>query len=864
MKAKTVFNGFCNQLAGFWQAVRTQTSGFATPAVIAVLVCVVAGIALQRQADTQAKTTNLASRGPAHQQLTDWVAEFYACPQGALEGSCKRVFQRQNDGKYSVANERLPLGRGRFVSDTQFSSRPTHVRLSHRLSDEENQLLQKNWSKDKPVLALTGFPVCDGGNCKLEDFVLPMNRITVDKKNWIQFDSPVTADGQFGPQTLPPVLVSQSKAHQVFSILTEKQNGFFFEFGLAVLAPIMAIALTIWAGKPRIYMAFSHFLVAKSLWVLVAADTLMQQPIILSKLSLKGSFALSAFLAGWVFAAAMNFLSIAWCQKYLSRRMTTTLGAGFALLALLSTYFASSPSNAAVVTLRTFEFVIATSCALLIASAYVALKQQSWNNRLADFLRNIWKPEQGTRWEQQMKGLLVSFSVASVVGLWVIVESKSNPFVFNWGAILMPTMLTFVLLTSRPQLTQADVQVHKDHVEQQELLVKLLSQLGTFKHRGQAISLVVNFCNRELPKLGFETPQYVEIQTNAGNEEADEAYDVVIRSAVRGPHQTFGWIIARARKRTEKTAIGERIVEALSSALALHLDSIIRTSLLESESNTAQKFVPRDLVRFFGVTNLGQLDAAQEYRFYGTAVSVSMRLPTARGRELEGAPERGIINELSALFMKATVDAGGYVVSQEGLKWTVLFRDMSTAALKWIETTQIALRNWNQHRSSLSMPVYECSFGAQVSTLTLSFSEHAGVLRPWIQFDPQGVSATLADVAHEYNATALLSQDYVSMLASGRGAGYLPDAVRPLDKVWNRTKTATVDVYEFFGGDPDARRAAKQKTVETFSQGVKLYLSGHFDAAQSVIRQVTEVDPHDKAALRLLSNLSHGDDLKAA
>jgi hypothetical protein len=738
------------------------------------------------------------------------------------------------------------------------------VRLSHKLSDDENQLLQKNWGKEKPVLAMSGFPVCDTTNCQLEDVVVPFNRITADKKNWIQFDSPITTSGQFGPQTLPPLVVSQGKAHQIFAILAEKQNGFFFEFGLAVLAPIMAIALTLWAGKPRIYMAFTHFLVAKSLWVLVAADTLMQQPIILSKLSSKGSFALSAFLAGWVFAAAMNFLSIAWCQKYLSRRMTTTLGSGFALLALLSTYFASTPSNAAVVTLRTFEFAIAFSCALLIASAYAALKQQNWNNRLADFLRNIWKPEQGTHWEQQMKGLLVCFSVASIIGFWVLVESKSNPFVFNWGAILLPSMLTFVLLNSRPQLTQADVQVHKDHVEQQELLVKLLSQLGTFKHRGQAISLVVNFCNRELPKLGFETPQYIESQINAAKDENDDSYAVVVRSPVRGPHQTFGWIVARAHQRTEQTAMGERIIEALSTALALHLDSIIRTSLLESEANTAQKFVPRDLVRFFGVSNLGQLDAAQEYRFYGTVVSVSLRLPNARGRELEGAPERGIINELSALFMKATADVGGYLVSQDGLKWTLLFRDMSTAALKWIESTQIALRNWNQHRSSLSMPVYECSFGAQVSNLTLSFSEHAGVLRPWIQFDPQSVAATLADVAHDYNATALLSQDYVSMLASGRGTGYLPDAVRPLDKVWNRTKTSTIDVFEFFGGDPDARRVAKQKTVETFSQGVKLYLSGHFDAAQSVIKQVTDVDPHDKAALRLLSTLSHGDELKAA
>ncbi|MEN9528499.1 MAG: hypothetical protein RI932_372, partial [Pseudomonadota bacterium] len=51
MKAKKVFNAFYNQLAAFWQTVRAQTSGFATPAVISLLVCIVAGTALQRQTD---------------------------------------------------------------------------------------------------------------------------------------------------------------------------------------------------------------------------------------------------------------------------------------------------------------------------------------------------------------------------------------------------------------------------------------------------------------------------------------------------------------------------------------------------------------------------------------------------------------------------------------------------------------------------------------------------------------------------------------------------------------------------------------------------------------------------------------------
>ena len=864
MKAKAYLMDFWSQIRSAWQSVRMQTSGFTSIAVVAVLASVIAGIALQIQTSPRSKLENLQSHGPAHLSLTDWTAEFYTCPKDSLEGQCKRVLQKMSNGTYAVASEQLPLGSGRYVANQQFTTRPTHVKLSHKISEQDAQNITKNWSREKPVLALSGQPVCESEKCQNEDLVVPMNKLILGEKSWIQFDSQISPNGQFGPQSMPPVVVSPSKAHQIFAPKSNHQRGLFFEFGLAVLMPILAIAITIWAGKPRLYVAFSHFLTAKSLWTLTALDTLSQQPIIFSRLSLKGSFALSAFMTGWFFSSAMNFLSVAWCNKNLSRRMTTTLGSSVAIIALLTTYFSPAGSTAAVVTLRVFELSTSLTSAILLGFAYASFKKPSWNNPVANYFRNAWKPEEATRWNEQVKGLFFSFAIGATLGFWILIQARQNSYVFNWGAIALPVMLTFVLLHSRPQLTASDLQLQKNLVGQQEILVKLLSQLGTFKHRAQAISLVVNFCNRELPKLGFEPPQFLENQPEESSASEAKSFEVSIAIPVRGPHQTFGWIVAKARKRTENTAMGERIIDALSAALAQHLDTLIRSSLLESEANSAQKFVPRDLVRFFGITNLSQLDAGQEFSFNGTVVSVVLRAQNQRNRDNDALPERGIINELTALFNKGALDVGGYLATQEGLKWTLVFRDTTNSALRWIENTQVAMRSWNQHRQTLGMGMHECSFGAQISTLNLRFTENANMLRPWVQCDLLGVSATLAEVAQEYSAMVLLSQEYIAALGSGRGAGYLPESVRPLDRVWNKSKTNTIDVYEFFGGEPDIRRASKQKTVELFSQGVKLYLAGHFDGARSIMKQIVETDPNDKAAQRLLGNLATGEDLKAA
>lgn len=863
MMGRAYFKDLHHRLVSAWNNVRMQTSGFTTMVLIAILVCLSAGIALQQQASSQNSLERLATTGPAQLRMTEWTAEYFACPGNQFEGQCKRVLQKNLNGQYSVAAEQLPLGRGRFVNNNQFSERPTHVRLSHRLTQDDQNQIEKNWSGEKPVFALMGQPVCQNSKCRDEDIVVPMNKLSFGNKTWVQFDSQIAADGRFGPQAVPPVVVSQSKVHELFAVKTNHQRGLFFEFGMALIAPFFAIALTLWTGKPKLYVAFSQFLTVKALWTLTAVDVLVQQPVFFKSFTLTQSFALAAFVSGWMFCSAMNLLSVVWSHQNLSRRQTTNFAAGFAIIALAATYFSSAGTTLAVTTLRALEFMTVFSCALILGLAHISTHNTNLNYRWIEYLRNSWRPEQGTRTYEQIKGLLASFAIASAGSLWVMISAHNNTYTFNWGTLLLPMMLMVVFMYCRPQLTQADLQVQKDIISQQEILVKLLAQLGSVKHRVQAISLVVNFCNRELPKLGFEPPQFLEVQPQEYSSTEESEFALSIASAVRGPHQTFGWIVARARKRTENTAIGERMVEALSTSLAQHLDTLIRSSILESEASSAQKFVPRDLVRFFGIMNLSQLDATQEYSINGTIVNVMIR-PSGRGRDMEILPERGIINELTSLFQKGAADFGGYLAFQEGIKWTIVFRDTTNSALKWIESTQNALRSWNQHRQTLGMTVHDCGFGAHTSTLVLRFTDSAGLLRPWIQGDIQGIANTLSDTAAQYQLSVLLSQDYVTALGSGRMGSTLPEFVRPIDRVWNRSKSATVDVFEFFGGESDLRRVSKQKTVELFSQGVKLYLSGHFDGARTILNQIVEADPNDKTAQRLLATLSQSGDLKAA
>lgn len=865
MNVKAYLTEHMSRLRAFGLTVRMHSAELISITMIALIGSFLAGAALQEQTEEGSQLQRLKAFGPEHVQLTGWTAEFFNCPAQSVDSQCRRVFRKDSDGALTVQSETLPLGSGRFATAAHFTEKPTHVRLSHDISTTENSLFKSVSPAEKPVIVLFGQPVCDKvNNCIPQNVIYPLNKISVGSKEWVQFDSQIEPSGRFGPREMAPIAVAHSQAHKLFTVSQKHRRGVFFELGLAVLAPLLAIVLTIWAGSPRIFMAVTTFLAAHALWLLVASDTLTGQKIFLKNFTTNSAFALVAFASGWVLTAAMNMVACVWSNKYLARHIQTTLSASVALLFLIATYFITPASTQAATALRLFEFVMGFSCAAVIGFSLLSIRNSQWSNKLAQFARSTYKPDQNVNWNAQIQGLLFCFIATSVSSLWAIIKIQSDQYVFNWSTLLFPVTLISVVLYARPQLTVSDLQNQKDNVAQQELLVKLLSQLGTFKNRNHAIALVVNFCNRELPRLGFDAPNFLEGSVAAHEREPSELHEVNVIRPVQSTSETFGWIVARAKRRTENTAIGERIIEALSSALAQHLDIIHHTSTIETEAVSAQKFIPRDLIRFFGLTNLSQIEPMHEFGFNGTVVCITLTPDLTKSSDPENLPERGILNELTAIFSKHSADANCYMAVQESLKWTVLFRDTTAEPLRWIESVQLALRTWNQHRTGLGMTAYECTFGVHFSPIKLHFAEQTGTLRHWIQFDNSGVAATLCEVASQYCATVLLSQNYVLMLSSGRGADYLPEGVRPVDRVWNRLRTSTVDVFEFFSGEPDSRRASKQQNVSLFSKGVKLYLAGQFEGAKSIMTRILDSDPYDKGAQRLMGALNQEDELRAA
>ncbi|MEY4066770.1 MAG: hypothetical protein RIR26_2978, partial [Pseudomonadota bacterium] len=800
-----------------------------------------------------------------HLKVTDWLSEYYRCPKDAIDKSCTRVLNKRQPAGYEVNIETFPLALSNHALPQNFSSAPTHVRLSHRLSPQEIKFLDQLASKDAPALALAGHLNCIEQTCRPENSGWPLKKVSFGGKNWLQFENKISPEGVFGPQSLPPVIVGQSQLNRVFALQPAPHQGRLLELGLSLLAPLFAFAFAIWAGNPPLLISLSQLLTARAFWHLSTTDALSKESLFFTEISLQASLAVSTFIYGWLTYTMLDFLSRLWRTRQPSTFHAITASALITALTFLTSFSFPAGTNAAVQMIRSQEALLLLCAGLFLGSLGLSLhpKTKSWR-------WTAWLHRQATVTENQGETSRFWWSLSGVFLLSAIFaagpllanDSHNN---FNWSTLFFPALSLCTVMSFQPRYTWADIQIEKDALQQQENLVKFISQIGNTRHRSQAISLVMNFCNRELPKLGFESPTFSEQQPTVPETAVPSASEVSISMPVEVNQNCFGWISTCAKKSTGFTAVGEKMLEALTTSLGHQLESLNRCQTLEQQVALGQKFIPSNLIKVFSVEEPHKIDSSREFVFKGIHICIAVRQTNSELRRVPSDTASSAESlQLTEFIIRTAEQCGGILIRHETARWTVVFNDSVHNAFQWIKDTQMALKQWSTQHNLGEGAAREFNFGAHVAPVTLRFLEVSGALQPWIQGDTEGSAAALAHAANQYAARIVCSHELMCTLKTAQGNQDLPAGLRPLDRVWNNKKTATLDVFEYFGADTEGTRLRKQNNVALFSEGIMHYLDGHFDDAREKMKQIVAADPSDTEAQRLLNALSGGEELRAA
>lgn len=862
MQAKDIYRVMSVKLRHAWNTFSSHTRGFTGTVLFAIALAFIAALAVRQPVNLEKR---LDVSGVGHLKITDWIAEYYRCPNKNIDKSCTRILQKSETGSYQVKIESLPAALASRPFAQNFSSAPTHVRLTHRLSSQEVNLLETLAVNDSPSLALAGQLTCIAQACSSEDTATALKKLNFGGHFWIQFESKISPEGLFGPQSLPPLVVGQSQLQRIFALQPKPQNGTFMELGFSIFAPVFLFIVSVWAGNPPLLVSLSHLLTARAFWHFSTVDSLAKESLIFTSTPLQVGFAFSAIVFGWLVYTTVEFLWLLSRSRKPSLLRTVTFSSSVAALGFVMTFFLSSGTHGAVQMIKVQELTLLVGSALFLAFIVFAEKKNSDTSRWLKWLREKASPQNlSPNIIPQLATMSAIFQACAMFSAAnLIIGEDGNT--FNWTHLLFPALSLSSVLYFQPRYTAADIQKEKEAYQQQENLTKFISQLGNTKHRSQALSLVMNFCNRELPKLGFESPTFSENLPQNTETHQNKDHEVCISLPLQVNQQCFGWISARAVKRTPATLSGEKMLESLTTSLGYQLESLHRAANLEQQLNLGQKFVPSQLLKMFSLENFEALDTTQEYRFQGIHICIALRQAGADIKRLTAAPLTSTtMGQLTELINTHADMAGGLLIHQEGACWTVVFNDTGRIALQWVATAQHALQDWSKRLSQNDAASLEFNFGVHAAPVTLRLLGKSTTLRPWIQGDFEGNAAALAYAANQYSASVVVSHDMVASLRKAEGTSDLPTDLRLLDRVWNNKKTATLDVFEFFGGDAEISRGLKQRTLELFSEGVHHYLDGHFEEARHIMQRVQSAHPADREAERLVNILSEGVQLRAA
>jgi hypothetical protein len=118
--------------------------------------------------------------------------------------------------------------------------------------------------------------------------------------------------------------------------------------------------------------------------------------------------------------------------------------------------------------------------------------------------------------------------------------------------------------------------------------------------------------------------------------------------------------------------------------------------------------------------------------------------------------------------------------------------------------------------------------------------------------DPVNLAARIEGMTKMYGAALLISEHTRGRLSD-------PDkyAMRLVDRVRVKGKTAPVTVYEVLDGLPEANRSRRRLALPSFMEGWDAYVKGHFAEAAHTFAEVLRLDPDDAGSALHLSRCQH-------
>ena len=334
----------------------------------------------------------------------------------------------------------------------------------------------------------------------------------------------------------------------------------------------------------------------------------------------------------------------------------------------------------------------------------------------------------------------------------------------------------------------------------------------------------------------------------------------VIYSSLKVNLRIMGAIILASNEEVQYTAAQLKLLTtlALQSSAAIESALLYEKNIREAkESEEAMrlvyevtgKFVPYEFIGSLGHKVITDVKLGDQAEKIVTVLFSDIRGYTTLSENMTPEENFKFVCSFNERMGPAIRRNNGFINQYLGDAIMAIFPGNAADALSAAIEMQREVEEFNLVRSSLGQPPIQIGVGMHTGPLIMGITGDADRLDATTISDTVNTSSRLEGLTKYYKAGIILSGSCLEQIKD-KGKFHL----RYIGMVQLKGKQQPVKIHECFSGNAKEDIFKKQKTLDTFNEGINNYLNRSFETAVQSFLSVAEEHPEDRTAEFFLTN----------
>lgn len=270
----------------------------------------------------------------------------------------------------------------------------------------------------------------------------------------------------------------------------------------------------------------------------------------------------------------------------------------------------------------------------------------------------------------------------------------------------------------------------------------------------------------------------------------------------------------------------------------------LKTHVCLAKINQAySRFVPREFLQFLDKESITEVQLGDQVAEHMSVMFADIRDFTTLSEQMTPEENFQFINAFLSRMEPAISENHGFIDKYIGDAIMALFSRSADDALQASLAMLSELAQYNQTRAEEGIAPIEIGVGINTGDLMLGTVGGCNRMDSTVISDTVNVAARIERMTRVYNVNLLISHHTFMQLNNPNCY-----AMRVIDRVQVKGKTAFISVYEVFEPDPPEQRAAKLHGKTQFERALLLYYRKDYENAWKLFRDCLNLCASDTVA----------------